>query len=137
MHECKELPLKYVGGTVYTYVEVEMIPYHRMSKEKPKTRYIRSIFSPEFNDEIRVRMTRDEVEDQKLFLHACAYNQLSTRDLIGSYKLDLEDVSLKKGAKEKKYGGELKWIDSVGWLEQFEIHQKIYTTIIYNSMLHN
>lgn len=113
VYACKDLPTKYVGGTIYAYVEVEMIPYHRMTKEKPKTKYMRSTFSPEFNDEIRVRMTRDEVKDQKMFLHACAYNQISTRDLIGSYKLELDDVNLKRGGKENKYGGNLRWIESV------------------------
>ena len=48
-----------------------------------------------------------------MYLHVCDYNQISTRDLIGSYKLELDDVSFKSKAKETTYEGDLKWIDSV------------------------
>lgn len=110
---CDGLPMKFVGGTVYTYVEVEMFPFHRMTPTKPRTKYIRNEFSPVFNDEVRIKILKEEVDDQKMYLHVCDYNQISTRDLIGSYKLELDDVSFKSKAKETTYEGDLKWIDSV------------------------
>lgn len=105
--------MKFVGGTVYTYVEVEMFPFHRMTANKPRTKYIRNEFSPVFNDEVCIKILKEEVDDQKMYLHVCDYNQISTRDLIGSYKIELDDVSFKSKAKETMYEGDLKWIDSV------------------------
>jgi hypothetical protein len=52
VHECKDLPVKYTGGTMYKYVEIEMFPFHRMTSNKPKTRYIRNDFSPVFEEEV-------------------------------------------------------------------------------------
>lgn len=118
---CDGLPMKFVGGTVYTYVEVEMFPFHRMTPTKPRTKYIRNEFSPVFNDEVRIKILKEEVDDQKMYLHVCDYNQISTRDLIGSYKLELDDVSFKSKAKETTYEGDLKWIDSVRGAERGDI----------------
>lgn len=106
--------MKFVGGTVYTYVEVEMFPFHRMTSEKPRTKYIRNEFSPVFNDEVCITINKEEVDDQKMYLHVCDYNQISTRDLIGSCKIDLDDVSFKAKGKEIVYEETLRWIDSVG-----------------------
>ena len=105
--------MKFVGGTVYTYVEVEMFPFHRMTSEKPRTKYIRNEFSPVFNDEVCITINKEEVDDQKMYLHVCDYNQISTRDLIGSCKIDLDDVSFKAKGKEIVYEETLRWIDSV------------------------
>lgn len=105
--------MKFVGGTVYTYVEVEMFPFHRMTSSKPRTKYIRNEFSPVFNDEVCIKILKEEVDDQKMYLHVCDYNQISTRDLIGSYKMNLDDVSFKSKGKETMYEGGLRWIDSV------------------------
>lgn len=105
--------MKFVGGTVYTYVEIEMFPFHRMTSSKPRTKYIRNEFSPVFNDEVCIKILKEEVDDQNMYLHVCDYNQISTRDLIGSYKLNLDDVSFKSKGKETVYEGDLRWIDSV------------------------
>lgn len=105
--------MKFVGGTVYTYVEVEMFPFHRMTSEKPRTKYIRNEFSPVFNDEVCITINKEEVDDQKMYLHVCDYNQISTRDLIGSCKIELDDVSFKAKGKETVYEETLRWIDSV------------------------
>lgn len=100
---------------MYTYVEVEMFPFHRMTSNKPRTKYIRNEFSPIFNDEVCIKILKEEVDDQKMYLHVCDYNQISTRDLIGSYKLNLDDVSFKSKGKETVYEGDLRWIDSVSY----------------------
>ncbi|KAL9966071.1 hypothetical protein ACROYT_G024084 [Oculina patagonica] len=121
VYYCKGLPMKFVGGTVYTYVEVEMFPFHRMTSNKPRTKYIRNEFSPVFNDEVCIKILKEEVDDQKMYLHVCDYNQISTRDLIGSYKLDLDDVSFKSKGKENVYEGDLRWIDSVRGAERGDI----------------
>lgn len=113
VYHCDGLPMKFVGGTVYTYVEVEMFPFHRMTSEKPRTKYIRNEFSPVFNDEVCITINKEEVDDQKMYLHVCDYNQISTRDLIGSCKIELDDVSFKAKGKETVYEETLRWIDSV------------------------
>ena len=105
--------MKFVGGTIYTYVEIEMFPFHRMVSEKPRTKYIRNEFDPVFNDEVCITINKEEVDDQKMYLHVCDYNQISTRDLIGSYKMDLNDVSFKAKGKPTVYEKNLQWIDSV------------------------
>lgn len=56
-------------------------------------------------------MTSDEVKDQKFYVHVCDYNQLSARDLIGSYHVNLQDTKVKN--KDTKYEGDLEWIESV------------------------
>jgi len=118
---CKNLPMKFVGGTIYTYVEIEMFPFHRMTSDKPRTKYIRNEFSPVFNDEVCITINKEEVDDQKMYLHVCDYNQISTRDLIGSYKMELNDVSFKAKGKETEYEGDLRWIDSVRGAERGDI----------------
>ena len=120
--------MKFVGGTVYTYVEVEMFPFHRMTSSKPRTKYIRNEFSPVFNDEVCIKILKEEVDDQKMYLHVCDYNQISTRDLIGSYKMNLDDVSFKSKGKETVYEGDLRWIDSVS-------HALFYTVVVVRCLL--
>lgn len=121
VYYCQSLPMKFVGGTVYTYVEIEMFPFHRMTSSKPRTKYIRNEFSPVFNDEVCIKILKEEVDDQKMYLHVCDYNQISTRDLIGSYKMNLDDVSFKSKGKETVYEGNLRWIDSVRGAERGDI----------------
>lgn len=121
VYHCNGLPMKFVGGTVYTYVEVEMFPFHRMTSEKPRTKYIRNEFSPVFNDEVCITINKEEVDDQKMYLHVCDYNQISTRDLIGSCKIELDDVSFKAKGKETVYEETLRWIDSVRGAERGDI----------------
>lgn len=121
VYYCEGLPMKFVGGTVYSYVEVEMFPFHRMTANKPRTKYIRNEFNPVFDDEVRIKILKEEVDDQKMYLHVCDYNQISTRDLIGSYKVELDDVSFKSKAKEIIYEGDLRWIDSVRGAERGDI----------------
>lgn len=118
---CNDLPMKFVGGTIYTYVEIEMFPFHRMVSEKPRTKYIRNEFDPVFNDEVCITINKEEVDDQKMYLHVCDYNQISTRDLIGSYKMDLNDVSFKAKGKPTVYEKNLQWIDSVRGAERGDI----------------
>lgn len=118
---CNNLPMKFVGGTVYTYVEIEMFPFHRMTSDKPRTKYIRNEFSPIFNNEVCITINKEEVDDQKMYLHVCDYNQISTRDLIGSYKMELNDVNFKAKGKETVYEGSLRWIDSVRGAERGDI----------------
>ena len=98
---------------MFSYVEVEMFPFHRKTPEKPRTKYIRSEFSPVFNDEVCITIKKEEVDDQKMYLHVYDHNQISTRDLIGSYLMELGDVSFKAKGKETVHEGELRWIDSV------------------------
>ena len=105
--------MKFVNGTVYTYVEVEMFPFHRMTSEKPRTKYIRNEFNPVFDDEVCITISKEEVDDQKMYLNVCDYNQISTRDLIGSCKLDLNEVRFKAKGKPTVYERNLQWIDSV------------------------
>ncbi|XP_015773354.1 PREDICTED: uncharacterized protein LOC107351569 [Acropora digitifera] len=110
---CNDLPMKFVNGTVYTYVEIEMFPFHRMTSEKPRTKYIRNEFNPVFDDEVCITISKEEVDDQKMYLNVCDYNQISTRDLIGSCKLDLNEVRFKAKGKPTVYERNLQWIDSV------------------------
>ena len=109
--DCHDLPVKFTGGTYYTYVELELFPYHSMAATKPKTKYARSSLEPMFFDELRFKMTKEEMKDQKLYLHVCDYNQLSTRDLIGSYYVDLSAVNF--GKKPVEFQGQLQWIEGV------------------------
>lgn len=118
---CNDLPMKFVNGTVYTYVEVEMFPFHRMTSEKPRTKYIRNEFNPVFDDEVCITISKEEVDDQKMYLNVCDYNQISTRDLIGSCKLDLNEVRFKAKGKPTVYERNLQWIDSVRGAERGDI----------------
>lgn len=120
--------MKFVGGTVYTYVEIEMFPFHRMTSDKPRTKYIRNEFSPIFNNEVCITINKEEVDDQKMYLHVCDYNQISTRDLIGSYKMELNDVSFKAKGKETVYEGSLRWIDSVSACNLMLYHYSFMNT---------
>lgn len=61
--------------------------------------------------QVRIKMTSDEVKDQKLYLHVCDFNQISPRDLIGSYHVNLQNTKIKN--KDTKYSGSLEWIESV------------------------
>ena len=56
-------------------------------------------------------MTKTEMRDQKMYLHVCDYNQMSTRDLIGSYYVDLSVVNF--GKKPVEFKGQLQWIEGV------------------------
>ena len=56
---------------------------------------------------------RKKVDDQKMYLNVCDYNQISTRDLSGSCKLDLNEVRFKAKGKPTVYERNLQWIDSV------------------------
>ncbi|KAK3753293.1 hypothetical protein QZH41_015233, partial [Actinostola sp. cb2023] len=120
VHNCQELPIKYTGGTVYKYVEVEMFPFHRMTSHKPKTEYIRNDLSPVFEQEVRIKMTSDEVKDQKFYVHVCDFNQISARDLIGSYHVDLRNTKVK--SKDTQYDGDLEWIESIRGAERGDIN---------------
>lgn len=55
--------MKFVGGIVYMYVEVEMFFFYCMILSKFWIKYIRNEFSLVFNDEVCIKILKEEVDD--------------------------------------------------------------------------
>lgn len=60
---CDGLLMKFVGGIVYIYVEVEMFFFYWMILIKLWIKYIRNEFSFVFNDEVCIKIFKEEVDD--------------------------------------------------------------------------
>lgn len=60
---CNDFFMKFVGGIIYIYVEIEMFFFYWMVFEKLWIKYIRNEFDFVFNDEVCIIINKEEVDD--------------------------------------------------------------------------